>query len=532
MLHYSAVFYPLCLLLCISSLQARQILPDTHPKVRSVRQILNRLTEVLGQPPGDDSAPVLRVHARNPDSKLILEISRRSGQPPAIDMQESLYDLCANKFGTRQQDALAMLLGHELVHLYVNHQWISQFGKPQRFAKEPASNSPNAAAEKQADYLGAFYAYLAGYQPYAVCEDVIKAVYEHYRLPDRLPGYPSKQERIAAVRSGFGEALELINAYRAGLILTATGNYLQAEKAFLYIIEKIESLGMRGAKEAYNAAAAALLWHIIAGTSPREMPYYLPVESDVRLRRLRDREKTADDWRAVLSRCTKYLDKALSIDKNYQPALLNWMAVRLLDNNPEAVIGKIKETKFQVEPTPEWLTMSAIAYAQAGYNTQARILFEQVMKTGVWYGKSNYDIFQARISIIRRAGDMLRTWWFAGTREGNPKSPPTLPTPAEPLIAPQQTAARNLSDAPVFVRMEYQAHTEAEKSPLKIQTADKTIYVWQSTNAPRLTARQLTDAYGEPCALGTKCFFFPDYGLLAELDDEGKVLRQWHVCEK
>jgi hypothetical protein len=521
------------ILLLISAavpLQAQRLLPDTSPKVKSARQVLSRLIEVLGQPPGDGSAPLLRIHAHDPDSKLILELNYRQGQA-VIDMQESLYDLCLNKFSNRMQDALAMLLGHELVHLYANHQWIAQFGKPQRFAKNLSSSSPNAAAEKQADYLGTFYAYLAGYQPYNVFEGLMNEIYIYYRLPDRLDGYPPKQERIATIRESQTEAQELIAAFRVGLLLMAKGSYLQAEQAFLYVIKRNEEVGLKGPKEAYNNAATVLLWQLIEQTDNQAMPYYLPVESDVRLRKPRERSQTTTGARQLLlNRCTVYLEKALAIDKNYQPALLNWMTVRLLSGNPEAVIGRIKEMEGMFVQNQAWQTMGAIAYATVGRNDEAAALFEQVTKTGIWYSKANQEVFQSRSSIVYRMTAPLRQWFNQDASVRKNCQPPVLPT--EPLIAPQQLLARNISDAPMFVRMEYRAKTEAENSPLVIQTAQSKIYVWyKPTNAPT-TGSSLVTTYGNPRALGSKCWYFPACGLLAELDDSGKVLRQWYVAEE
>ncbi|WP_250631661.1 M48 family metalloprotease [Rhodoflexus caldus] len=512
-------------------LRAQRLLPDTSPKVKSARQVLNRLIEVFGQPPGDGVAPLLRIHAADPDSKLILELNYRHGQA-VIDMQESLYDLCLNKFSNHVQDALAMLLGHELVHLYANHQWIAQFGKPQRFAKEPNSSSPNAAAEKQADYLGAFYAYLAGYQPYNICEGLMSEIYIHYRLPDRLEGYPPKQERIATARESQTEAQELIAAFRTGLLLMATGSYPQAEQAFLYVIKRNEAVGLKGPKEAYNNAAVALLWQVIEQTNNQEMPYYLPVESDVRLRKPRERGETATGARQLLlNRCITYLDKALAIDKNYQPALLNWMAVRLLSGNPEAVIGRTKEMEGMfLQNQQAWQTMGAIAYATVGRNDEAAALFEQVTKTGIWYGKANQEVFQSRSSVVYRMTAPLRQWLNQDESFKKNCQPPVIPK--EPLIATQQLLARNISDSPLFVRMEYRAKTEAENSPLVIQTAEKKIYIWyKQTNAPT-TGNSLIKTHGNPRALGSKCWYFPACGLLAELDDSGKVLRQWYVAEE
>lgn len=471
---YMMLYHLFVLLFIISSLPllAQEILPNNHPKVRATRLVLERLIQVFGQPPGSGAAPLLRIHEHSLDSKLILELNYKQGQP-VLDMQESLYDLCMAHFGAHQPDALALLLGHELVHFYANHQWITQFGRPQRFAKGPASNSANATAERQADYLCTFYTYLAGYQPYKICEPLITTIYKHYRLPDKLEGYPTRQERIETAHESRKEAQELIAAFRAGLLLMSTGSYLEAEQAFLYVIRQNEAIGLKGPKEAYNNAAAAILWQLIENTDNSRMPYYLPIESDVRLRKLRDRTSSGyppAQEQAMLNRCDNYLDKALAIDKSYHSALLNWMSARLLAGNPEAVIGKMKEAGTTVADAA-WITIGAIAYATAGQESRATELFEQSTKMSIWYAKSNYEVFRQNTSVVYKVTSAFRQWLSQDAATRNICRPHPLPT--APIIPIQFQLARDLSDAPLFVRMEYAAQTEAENSPMIIQTSEQ-----------------------------------------------------------
>ncbi|WP_448518179.1 hypothetical protein [Rhodoflexus sp.] len=519
------------LLLAMSALplSAQNLLSDKHPKVRATQVVLDRLLQVFGQPPGDGAAPLLRVHSKNPDSKLILELNYKQGQA-VIDMQESLYDLCASQFSSKQQDALAMLLGHELVHLYANHQWITQFGRAQRFTKDPASNSANATAERQADYLGTFYAYLAGYQPYAISESLINAIYTHYRLPDKMEGYPSRQERIETAYESRKDAQELIAAYRTGLLLMATGAYPQAEQAFLYVVKRNEAVGLKGPKEAYNNAATAILWQLIDNMDNSRMPYYLPVESDVRLRKLRDRTSSGyspAQEQALLNRCMSYLDKALAMDKNYHAALLNWMAARLLAGNPEAVIGKIKEAGSAAATDAAWLTIGAVAHAAVGQESRAAELFEQALKTGAWYAKANQEVFKQKTSYVYKLTTTVRQWVSQDAAMRSNCRPPA--PPAAPLIATELQLARNLSDAPLFVRMTYAAKRDAENSPMIVQTSEQKLHVSPHQPAGITTANQLLQTYGEPRAIGSHCWYFPHCGILAELGEAGKLLRLWQV---
>lgn len=422
-----------------------------------------------------------------------------------------------SQFGNQLHDALAMLLGHELVHLYVNHQWIVRFGKPQRFA--PLSHGAVVLAEKQADYLGAFYAYLAGYQPYPIAEKLINAIYQHYQLPDQLEGYPSRRERIYNILEGFAEAQELIHAFRAGLALIATENYLHAENAFLYLINKSKEFGIHAPKEVYNNAAAALLHYILKHTDKDEMPYFLPIESEVHLRRMNQyrSQRTNFDLEKYIQRCKNYLEEALSIDHHYQPALLNWMAVHLLSKspNPEAVIGKYKESPYEFRRLPACMTMTAIAYDMMEKKADAKFLFHEAEKSGVWYAKANLEIFQNKSSIfsyILEYYNFIRHHY--NSEENNSLSSYIPPVPAIPH---GELVARNISDAPYFTRIKYRAHTEADKYPLIIQANQQKIYLWKAPDHLEINLNNLSHDLDKFRFLSERCLYFPSKHLLVEI---------------
>ena len=95
-----------------------------------------------------------------------------------IIFEEKAYDICAT-FGERTDDAIAMILGHELAHYKLQHNWGDDFTSS--FALGDVHNSINKANveleqmhfwETQADQMGGIYAYLGGYNILGIAKEL------------------------------------------------------------------------------------------------------------------------------------------------------------------------------------------------------------------------------------------------------------------------------------------------------------------------------------------------------------------------
>ena len=120
------------------------------------------------------------------------------GKIGLVFFEEKTYDLCAS-LGKDSLDAMAIILGHELTHCYENHDWEDHF--KQEFKKtqmDSVLKDHYMEDEIQADYLGGFLAYSAGFHPVGVTKKIFTSLYKAYDITDEeLEGdYPPLNEVV------------------------------------------------------------------------------------------------------------------------------------------------------------------------------------------------------------------------------------------------------------------------------------------------------------------------------------------------
>ena len=120
-----------------------------------------------------------------------------------------------------QEHALAFLLAHELAHVYLHHGWVGEFGNS--FARTDMGRKMMKAAtyeevvkrETEADHFGGFYGYLAGFDTIGVAPRALERIYAGFGLPDQLPNYPSRAERVAIAERQMESLGKLVPVYDA-----------------------------------------------------------------------------------------------------------------------------------------------------------------------------------------------------------------------------------------------------------------------------------------------------------------------------
>ena len=126
-----------------------------------------------------------------------LVVSKKEGHIAAFDpdriqvvLDEKAYDLCAT-FGKDSLNAIAALLGHELIHYYEKHDWRRHFARENEnleTARRLENMEEGLKLETQADCLGGFMAFSVGYNTYGIMPELLKKAYKAYDLPENLPG--------------------------------------------------------------------------------------------------------------------------------------------------------------------------------------------------------------------------------------------------------------------------------------------------------------------------------------------------------
>ncbi|MBK9643250.1 MAG: hypothetical protein IPO72_18700 [Saprospiraceae bacterium] len=170
--------------------------------------------------------------------------------------RKKAYDACL-PYGDA---AIAFLLGHELTHYYEKHAWRSGFAGNNNDLKASRSlkvdNNDMVSNEIEADYLGGFLAYSAGFGLFDKGGEIIKSVYKDYKMKDDIDGYPSLQDRVELSKRSASKLESLIDAFEMANMLNATGKFEEAKYYYKYILMHYQS------REIYNNVGAANLYEM------------------------------------------------------------------------------------------------------------------------------------------------------------------------------------------------------------------------------------------------------------------------------
>lgn len=299
---------------------------DDSPKYHKALKVYNRLVEARG----DFRYPVPSFAMRNEERRVagmdydLLEIT----------LEEKAYDVCES-YGEASEAAIAFLLGHELTHYYEKHAWRSGFAhdfKDLMIGMQLDSLMDDAANETEADYLGGFLAYSAGYGLFDKGGDVIQKLYAAYGLPPKLPGYPSLPDRqVMSKRTG--EKLErLVELFDMANLLTAVGNYPEAYEYYRFVLQEYQS------REIYNNLGVTAVLDALQYFKEGELKFRYPVELDLESSGTRG-SGMVDARAKLLRQALLHFDAAISLDPDYAPAYLNKACVY-------ALLGDAKRARF------------------------------------------------------------------------------------------------------------------------------------------------------------------------------------------
>lgn len=252
----------------------------------------------------------------------------------AIGLEEKAYDVCAG-FGADSLNALAAILGHELTHYYEKHDWKtspSLSGAENTLGMASGAGHESIKQEEQADYLGGFLAYAAGYNAVGIIPQFLSKVYHAYELPDNLAGYPTLPERVALAKESLRRAQELVYMFETAGYLAALQRYEEAAVFYKAILKEFQS------REVYNNAGVSkvlnsfqFFWY-----QETELRFVYPLELDAQSR-LADNEyrkkvlndsvpTSAEDIarrEGLLQEAIQLFEQASVLDPGYATAVLN-----------------------------------------------------------------------------------------------------------------------------------------------------------------------------------------------------------------
>lgn len=285
-------------------------------KYRVAKQVFQDLVEASGNhhmiPPRFELSPVPKmIAAANGDQAIIL-------------LEEKAYDICTG-FGKDSLNAIASLLGHELIHYYEKHNWEDHFIREHGGTMTAESIQEKKVGNKmlletQADQLGGLLAHTAGYKTLEVAPELLTKLYTGYGLPASSPTsqYPSLDERRAIAQTSMDRLKELIGVYDLAGYFLATNQFDWARAYYEYILTK----GGFQSREIYNNLGVAAALSAMEGRSVDKPSFVYPLQLDLSSR-MGSRGNEEDRQIALLEEASRHFKSAYSLDPEYVTALIN-----------------------------------------------------------------------------------------------------------------------------------------------------------------------------------------------------------------
>ncbi|PSJ72272.1 hypothetical protein C7N43_35065 [Sphingobacteriales bacterium UPWRP_1] len=353
-------------------------------------------------------------------------------------MSERAYDICVG-MGKDSLNALAVILSHELAHHYKGHLNPGGYAFSNAKSSNP-SKTQLLQIEMEADETGAFYAYLAGYNVFSVQEKLIDKIYSVYKLPEKVKGYPTKNERKKASLQKQKELKELIPVFEAGETLFALKKYAEAADCFVFIINRFPSREMY-----YNAGIAKFMQAVLLFDG-KELPFAYPLELEAKSRLATDRGMvnhavaptgSIQERNKLLAEAQAFLLKAREISPGYTNATIGLACLYDVQDNHYKAIGEINDLlKLSKQNNADAYVVRGIAYARNGQLNEAKADLQTAVSNNGLYAKPNYDLLKqyAQQGWTEWIWESLTTFWSGWFEAGTPAPPPVLLNPNNEFI--------------------------------------------------------------------------------------------------
>ncbi|MCB0628170.1 MAG: hypothetical protein R2824_04140 [Saprospiraceae bacterium] len=299
-----------------------------------------------------------------------------------ITLEEAAYDVCAS-FGEDTETALAGLLAHELIHYYEKHEWEEGFISTVKGAERSQARDLSQAVKEdldafkkdeiEADYMGGFLAYMAGYNVSNVMPEVLEGIYRAYNLPDTLSKYPPLDQRKAIATETHQQLSQLVDAFDMANLLAGLQAYDEAATYYQFILEQFQS------REMYNNAGVVYTLAAMPYFKKETLKYIYPVELDLNSR-LKSQTRDVGTEKALredhLQEAIIYFERAAHLDSNYPRAWLNLACAHtLMGQSLEEISGA------------DQLELASDHYLEAGLHARKTIRLAE--KTGDTHIRAN-----------------------------------------------------------------------------------------------------------------------------------------------
>ncbi|RYC70051.1 hypothetical protein EQG79_09275 [Spirosoma sordidisoli] len=391
----------------------------------------NQVLEQIGAAYGYSvlELPKLVMHARNKNNRRIayLEMIALRQQQSAtrmdrsrLFMDEELFDICMAldiERARRKGTTLSFVLSHEIAHFYHRHNTYRSFADlnigvmPETLSRQQ---------ESQADQTGLLFAYLAGYNPEPMLDALFDAIYTHYRLDDKLWGYPTKSERQQNAKLRATEFSVYGHLFALGQALYCREQFPEAARCFEYVFTRYPL------KEAYNNFGVCRLQQLTRFRKKDNISYFaLPFEVDPHNRLLGLSERSGTVTSSELASWSKEADaaftRAIELDVTYKQAYLNQSIGALLANNTFLVLGILTTmTQKTGQPLPpNGHLIKGMAYAAMANWPNVQQCFDQPGTQRAY--QIAYNKLVAQAIRQHKLVTLRKTWQRLQTRPSAPQ---------------------------------------------------------------------------------------------------------------
>lgn len=240
---------------------------------------------------------------------------------PLIGFESKAFDVCA-QFGDRRDDAIALLIGHEISHHSLKHHWGKAFRSAYSIEglEKDMKDIDKASAKKfeaQADERGGILCYMAGYSTAGLAPDLLRALYSSYEIQPSEK-YPSLDERILIAKMQDSLVQNFIKVFETGNYAMAIGEYDLAIDCYQNILNNEFT-----SREIINNIGVAYFLKGIAIAGMEDMKYVYPVELDLESKLGQSTSKGFSESEKMFLEAVTYFEKAIGYDRSYASAYLN-----------------------------------------------------------------------------------------------------------------------------------------------------------------------------------------------------------------
>lgn len=329
-------------------------------KFRSCHQVFEQLIHSIGR--ANIPKPVFVPE----NNKRLTAKTLANGE---IHIGDKFIDVCRG-FGKDSLNAMALVLGHELAHYYLDHFWATEYGSEfanlawgKKIMETFEDTRFLESYESQADEFGIFYCFLAGYSTFDIASEVYDKIYSEYNLPDSIAGYPSKSDRIKIHEQSESRIKKLIPVFETGILLTVLGSDSKSKNRSIILSKAVECFEFildenYTNKEILNNTATIHIMLALMGMEKSEtrFSYPLTLDEDSQLYGLKGAKATGQKTsgfgtkefiKEQLYLAEKYLNRARELDRDYIPAFINLACLYdLLDENEDAAFWADKAIRL------------------------------------------------------------------------------------------------------------------------------------------------------------------------------------------